>query len=125
MIDISKVVALWQTGAREDWDVAADLVERGRVRHGLFFAHLALEKSLKAHVCRHTGELAPHTHDLVRLAGAAGLPLDNRRRDVLARMNAHALAGRYPDALGATVTPDAARDRLAGAREVFEWLMTW
>jgi hypothetical protein len=29
------------------------LVERRRIRHGLFFAQLAIEKALKAHVCRH------------------------------------------------------------------------
>jgi hypothetical protein len=35
-------------------------VARGRTRHGLFFAHLALEKTLKAHVCRATNENWPH-----------------------------------------------------------------
>ena len=124
MVDIAKVVARWRSGAREDWEVAADLVHRGRVRHGLFFAHLALEKALKAHVCRKTGELAPYIHDLVRLASAASLPTDERRRDVLARMNAYALAGRYPDALPAALTLADGRDRLADASEVFEWLMT-
>lgn len=43
-----------------------------KIRHGLFLAHLALEKTLKAHVCRTTGELAPKTHNLVRLAEMAG-----------------------------------------------------
>jgi HEPN domain-containing protein len=124
MVDIRKVVAHWRTGAREDWEVASDLVERGHLRHGLFFAHLALEKVLKAHVCQQTGDVAPHLDDLVRLASAASLPLDDHRRDVLAKMNAYALAGRSPDALPATVTPTDARDRLANAREVFEWLMT-
>jgi HEPN domain-containing protein len=124
MVDILKVVAHWRTGAGEDWEVASELVDRGHLRHGLFFAHLALEKVLKAHVCRHTGELAPYIHDLVRLAGAANLPLDDPRRDLLAKMNAYALAVRYPDALPATVTLTDARDRLANAKEVFEWLMT-
>jgi HEPN domain-containing protein len=117
MVDIPKVVAHWRAGAREDWEVATDLVERGHLRHGLFFAHLGLEKVLKAHVCRHRGELAPHIHDLVRLAGAASLPLGDDRQDVLAKMNAYALAGRCPDALPAMVTPADARDRLAAGRE--------
>jgi DNA-binding transcriptional ArsR family regulator len=63
-------------------------------------------------------------HDLVRLASAASLPLDDHRRDVLAKINAYALAGRSPDALPATVTPTDARDHLADASEVFDWLMT-
>jgi HEPN domain-containing protein len=99
-------------------------VQRGRLRHGLFFAYLALEKALEGHVCRQTGELAPHIHDLVRLASAAALPLDDRQRDVLAKMNAYALAGRCPHALRAAMTPAEARERLADASEVFEWLMT-
>ncbi|NCO95976.1 MAG: HEPN domain-containing protein, partial [Armatimonadetes bacterium] len=52
MIDVEKQVAYWRDGAKEDWEVAQELVDRGRTRHGLFFGHLALEKLLKAHVCR-------------------------------------------------------------------------
>lgn len=124
MVDISKVVAHLRAGAREDWDVATDLVERGRLRHGLFFAHLALEKALKAKVSEATGEVASRPHDLLRLADLARLDLDPNRRDTLARMNAYALAGRYPDTLGTSITSDAARARLSEAKGVFEWLMS-
>lgn len=71
MVDIGKQIEHWRAGAGEDWEVARDLVERGKIRHGLFFAHLALEKTLKAHVCRTTNELAPPIHNLVRLAEGA------------------------------------------------------
>jgi HEPN domain-containing protein len=64
MIDISKQIAYWQSGAKEDWDATQDLIKKGRVRHGLFFAHLALEKILKALVCQQTQALAPRTHNL-------------------------------------------------------------
>jgi len=47
MVDISKQIIFWRDNAKEDWDVARQLVDNGRTRHGLFFAHLALEKSLK------------------------------------------------------------------------------
>jgi HEPN domain-containing protein len=123
--DEDLALALHGTPARlPRWGPGRSSRRRASPSHGLFFAHLALEKVLKAHVCRHTGELAPYIHDLVRLASAASLPLDDHRRDVLAKMNAYALAGRYPDTLPATVTPTDARARLAEAREVFEWLMT-
>jgi HEPN domain-containing protein len=71
MIDIAQQVAYWRDGAREDWAVAQDLMAQGRVRHALFCAHLALEKALKAHVCRQTNDLAPRLHNLVRLAEMA------------------------------------------------------
>jgi hypothetical protein len=47
MVDIEKQVVYWRLSAAEDWDVAEALVERGNPRHGLFFAHLALEKNAK------------------------------------------------------------------------------
>ena len=72
MIDIEKHVDFWREGAREDWAVALELVNKERTRHGLFFAHLALEKALKALVCQKTRDLAPRTHNLVRLAEFAG-----------------------------------------------------
>jgi HEPN domain-containing protein len=75
MINIEKQVAYWRDGAVEDWEIAQELIERGRTRHGLFFVHLSLEKLLKAHVCRHTQDLAPRLHNLVRLAELAALPL--------------------------------------------------
>lgn len=59
MIDLEKQVAYWRDGAVEDWQVAVELVNLGRTRHGLFFAHLALKKLLKAHLCRATADLAP------------------------------------------------------------------
>jgi HEPN domain-containing protein len=123
MIDIGKQIAYWLNSAREDWDAAQELVSRRRVRHGLFFAHLALEKALKAQVCRHTRDLAPRIHNLVRLAELAELQMTSERIDVLAEMNAFNLEGRYPDALAPTPTPREARAYLDRADEVFQWLM--
>lgn len=59
MIDIDKQISFWRNSAEEDLAVARDLVHRNRIRHGLFFAHLALEKALKAHVCCVTQDIHP------------------------------------------------------------------
>ncbi len=75
MIDINKQIEHWRSGAFEDWNVANGLVEQGKIRHGLFFAHLALEKTLKAHVCRVKNDIAPPIHNLLRLAERASLVL--------------------------------------------------
>ncbi len=99
MIDIAKQIRYWRNGANEDWDVSLELAERGKIRHALFIAHLALEKVLKAHVCRHTGELAPRTHNLVRLSELAGLDLSERQIDLLADVNEFNIEGRYPEML--------------------------
>lgn len=59
MVDIAKHIAHWRRGALMDWRVANELIENRRYAHGLFFAHLAIEKMLKAHVCKATGNIAP------------------------------------------------------------------
>ncbi len=77
MVDIGKQIHYWVEGAKEDWEVAQELLSKGRVRHGLFLGHLALEKILKAHVCRTTQDLAPRIHNLIRIAELAGFNLSS------------------------------------------------
>jgi len=123
MIDMAKHIIFWRDGAQEDLAVAQELLERGRSRHGLFFLHLALEKLLKAHVCRQTQDLAPRLHNLVRLAALAELHLPERTMDVLAEMNPFAIAGRYPDASAPEPTPEETREYADCAQEVFACLI--
>ena len=89
---------------------------------GLFFAHLALEKLLKAHVCRALSDLPPRIHALLRLAERANLPQSEAQRLFLARFDRYQLEGRYPELLPAPPTVDLAREELKQAQEVFEWL---
>jgi len=123
MLDISKQIEHWRQSAEEDWAVAADLVRDGRTRHGLFFAHLALEKLLKALVCRHTQRSPPKIHNLVRLADLASLSLQPGDRDTLGEMNAFQLEGRYPIPLLPEPTLAEAQAYIARAEEIHEWLM--
>jgi len=124
MIDIQKQISYWQTGAIEDWAVATDLISRKRIRHGLFFVHLALEKLLKAHVCQHTQELAPRIHNLSRLVELTALTLSLDQQNILAEANAFNLEGRYPDLLVPPPTPDEAREYMYRAAEVYKWLLS-
>ena len=123
MVDITKQISHWRSGALEDWSVARELVERGRIRHGLFFAHLALEKALKAHVCKKTLDLAPRVHNLVRLAELAALATNEAQRNALAEMNAFATEGRYPEMLAPFPSSEEARAYLVRAEEVLRWLI--
>lgn len=123
MVDIGKQITFWRESAREDWDVARQLVEDGRIRHGLFFAHLALEKILKALVCKHSQDLAPKLHNLSRLSELAGLMLDVENMHVLAEMNAFHIEGRYPELLTKPPTKKEALNYMTRAEKVFQWLM--
>lgn len=123
MIDINKQIAFYHEGAGEDWAVANELVFRGRVRHGLFFAHLALEKMLKALICKATGDLAPRLHNLVRLAELTRIPIQPEQVATLAVMNAFNIEGRYPDTLSSPPPPRDAQRYMAAAEEVLQWLI--
>lgn len=54
-LDITKQVQYWNNGAAEDWSVAQDLLQMRHVRQALFFAHLTLEKMLKAYLTKKNG----------------------------------------------------------------------
>ena len=123
MIDINKQIEFWSEGAKEDWEVASDLVDRNHVRHGLFFTHLALEKTLKAHVCLVIQDLAPRLHNLVRLSEIAELSLNPDQLDVLAEMNAFNIEGRYPDTLSPPPNKKQASEYIAKSKKVFQWLI--
>jgi HEPN domain-containing protein len=114
MIDITKQIEHWRTGSSEDWAVAKELVERDRIRHGLFFAHLALEKLLKSQVCKTTQNLAPPIHNLVRLAELSGITIDDHLLDLLAEVSPFNIETRYPDMLVPEPSMDQAMDYLNG-----------
>ncbi len=123
MIDIQKQIDYWRNGSQEDWEVGHELVQLGRTRHGLFFAHLALEKMLKAHVCRATANLAPKIHNLLRLAELTGLAFSERQQAFLARFDRYQLEGRYPDQLPVPLEIDEAEKELELAEELQKWLI--
>lgn len=122
-VDVEKQVVYWRKGADEAWDTAQDLINRDRrISFGLFFAHLALEKIIKAHVCRSTKETPPRIHNLNRLAEIAKLPINEENKKILAEINDFNIAGRYSDML---LPPPALRDAkryLKRAKGTFEWL---
>ena len=95
----------------------------GTPGHGLFFAHLALEKILKAIVCKQSQDLAPRLHNLSRLAELAALTLDTGKMEIIAEMNAFHIEGRYPESLTKPPTREEALNYMAGAEGVFQWLM--
>jgi HEPN domain-containing protein len=122
MVDTREHIAYWRDGAKEDWEVANQLVDVGKTRHGMFFAHLALEKLLKAHICKKTGKLAPKIHNLVRLAEMADLQFKPEDVDTLAEMNEFNIEGRYPITFVSPPTKKESLEYMKKAKGIFEWL---
>jgi HEPN domain-containing protein len=123
MVDIAKQIVFWRESAKEDWEVSRQLVDNSRIRHGLFFAHLTLEKTLKALICKHTRDLAPRIHNLSRLSEMTGITLETEKIDILAEMNAFHIEGRYPESLTTPPTKEEALNYIARAEKVYQWLM--
>jgi HEPN domain-containing protein len=122
MIDVQKQINFWRESSLEDWQVAQELVDHNRLRHGLFFAQLAMEKMLKAHVCQSTKDLAPRIHNLVRLAEIANLDLNPTQINILAEMSSFNIEGRYPDTTLPLPSFAEAQSIMSRAKEVYHWL---
>jgi HEPN domain-containing protein len=121
-MDIDEQVEYWKTGSAEDLAAAESLLEKGHLRHCLFFAHLALEKMLKAHVTQQTKNMPPRIHSLPRLAAMAGLKLDGEQMDFLREFGAYQIEGRYPDAEQIEIDRVLACEELRKTREMLAWL---
>jgi len=124
MVDVQKQIDYWQTSSDEDFAAAQSLLEKSHLRHCLFFAHLAIEKILKAHVTRQTKDVPPRIHNLVRLAEIAKLKLDSEQEEFLREFSIYQLEGRYPDFEQVPVDSGLARDEISRAQEMLIWLKT-
>ncbi|MFH1884042.1 MAG: HEPN domain-containing protein [Planctomycetota bacterium] len=122
MVDVQKQIDYWQTSSAEDFAAAESLLEKGHLRHCLFFAHLAIEKMLKAHVTRQTKDIPPRIHNLVRLAEIAKLKLDSKQEEFLREFGVYQIEGRYPDTEQITVDSGIVRDEILRAKEMLIWL---
>ena len=111
-MDIQKQIDYWMKSAEEDFAAAQSLSEKGHFRHSLFFAHLAVEKMLKGHVVKQTGDMPPRIHDLVRLAETAQLQPTQEQLNFLSRFGLYQLEGRYPDAMQAILDAETTKEKL-------------
>jgi len=123
MLDISKQVEYWRSGATEEWEFAAHLLDEKRYRHGLFFLHLAVEKLLKAHVSRKTGDIPPRTHSLRWLSELAGIDFSEQDRAFLAELSIFNIEGRYPDSYEALPTGEEMQRIRLETERVYLWLL--
>jgi HEPN domain-containing protein len=93
-MDLQQQISYWLKGSTEDIEAAETLLKNNKIRHALFFAHLAVEKILKAHITKATENIPPRSHDLLRLSELAGLHFDNSQRILLARLQRYCMEGR-------------------------------
>jgi HEPN domain-containing protein len=94
----SEMVAFWIKSAEQDWDAVQALFRSGNNMHALFFAHLTIEKLLKAHWVKDNAEnYPPRVHNLEHLYNQTNLVLDSEQIDELRIITAWNMEGRYQD----------------------------
>ncbi|MDZ7878818.1 MAG: HEPN domain-containing protein [Saprospiraceae bacterium] len=88
----------WRKTADSDWIASEHLFEKKDYLQSLFFAHLVLEKLLKAHwVKDNTGDYPPRIHRLISLKDRIDLTLSEDEINILDDMEIFQMEGRYPD----------------------------
>ena len=73
-------------------------------------------------MCRHTRELAPRIHNLVRLSQIAGIDLSDEDLDLLAEVNEFNIEGRYPEMSTPLPTRGEADEYMDKIEQVMQWL---
>lgn len=117
----------WKISAEKSWQVAHDLFDKADFVESLFFAHLALEKLLKAHWVRdNKNDFPPRTHNLRHLVSQINLVFSVEETAFLELMTTFQLEGRYPDAkftIYQRFDQQATKAVLDEAAILYEWLL--
>lgn len=124
-IDVEKVKRFWVEEAEESLLVAEHLVEKEDFSYALFFGHLALEKMIKGFCVGTRKEHAPPVHNLVRLAGLAGIEFDEETKKALVTITGFNIESRYPDfkrSFRSKCTQEFTNEQMGEIKRIFEWL---
>jgi len=122
----------WFKQARRDLHAAEHLLRGDFPAHATVFAHLAVEKAMKGAVkvqsdASGTSDNPPVTHDLRHLARRLDRTWNRDRRDALDNLSDVSILALYsPDRpFGHPVSDQesVARERVADARMLVEWLI--
>ena len=123
--DAKKTVKYWLDSAEYDLETGRSLLESKRFPYALFFAHLALEKTLKAVVVKTTKKHAPFTHSLIQLAQITDMEIPESMLDKLAEYMEFHLESRYPDekrSFRMKCTEEFTKKEIKETEEIFKWL---
>lgn len=116
----------WMEQAGRDLAAAEHLLRGSYSAHATVLAHLAVEKALKGVFREQKGAAPPVTHDLRYLARRVDLPWSRDRREALDGLSDVSIVSLYaPDhPFGHPVSENdaAARERVANARMLVDWL---
>jgi hypothetical protein len=73
------------------------LIREKRILHGLFFSHLVIEKAIKNHMVKTSGEVAHKSHNLVYLSEKTNLAFDIEKEIFMGILMKYKFQGLYHD----------------------------
>ena len=121
------IIEYWANSSNRDWKAAKDLASSGNLVQALFFAHLVIEKLLKAHWVKDNSEdFPPRTHNLEFLLSQTLLTLPMEDIDELRIMSAWNIEGRYQDykdLIFKTTTKDYIAAKFETVNRIRDWLL--
>ncbi len=92
------IIKYWIKTSEDDLSSMISNFSAGNYDWALFIGHLSLEKILKAlWVKNNTGDIAPKTHNLKKIADEANYPISETESMLLLEINDFNLEARYPD----------------------------
>jgi len=95
---IGEHIDYWIKSSNDDFEVFNVLINSKKYLHAMFFAHLILEKLLKAHWIKdNINSVPPKSHNLVLLLRQTNLDFTDEQMSLLAVMNDFQIEARYPD----------------------------
>lgn len=121
-MDSNKQIEYWITTAADDLNSAELLISNKRILHGLFFCHLCIEKSIKAHIVRNTGQIPPKSHKLGYLLDLTDLEVTEEDKDFCALLMIYQLEGRYPASYPSTPAYKLSKEYLEKTKTFYQWL---
>lgn len=99
-----KEIANWLKMVDYDLATANKIFKAGRYVYVIFMCHLAIEKALKALVCKETNKIAPKTHDLIYLLSLGNVKLSGELLDFIGMINNAGIVTRYPEDLSKLIS---------------------
>ena len=116
-------VEYWKSGSVSDIETAGILIEKKKIREGLFFCHLSIEKILKSIYVKVNNDLAPKSHNLLFLIDKTNISLDNEKIDFLGILMKYQLEGRYPEYGTKLPEEKLVKEYFENTKGLLQWLI--
>jgi HEPN domain-containing protein len=124
-IDIEKIYNHWIETSDKDYNTMIHLYEVKDYHWSLFIGHIVIERLLKATIVKTTGEHAPFTHDLRRLAKFSKIEFQNSQinwLDTITTFNLNARYDSYKQAFYEKCSPEFTSEWIANIKELRLWI---